>query len=159
MSTLLNSAQVMFILWLSQLRQHITRKPQFPWLFPISLTNVKFPEFFQGFPGGWRTWKEVCFKNYALHKKSNQCLPFHLVTKQFFTFVFFLILIIAKEFGLILKRCQVTTWTRSHVGTATTLGIASSLTSSITGWTCCKWEWIWRRVFLVVSHNTAVKWH
>jgi len=42
MSTWLNIMQVIFILWLSQLQQHMTGKPQFPW-FPR--TNVKFPDF------------------------------------------------------------------------------------------------------------------
>jgi len=45
MSTSLNSTQVMFILWLSQLRYHTMGKPQFPWHFLISLTNVRFPDF------------------------------------------------------------------------------------------------------------------
>ena len=62
MSTLLNSTQIMLILWLSQLRLH--RKASHNFLefcvtfpnFPdFSLINVKFPTFpyFPGFPGGW----------------------------------------------------------------------------------------------------------
>jgi len=45
-----NSIQIMFILWLSQLWQHITGKPQFPRLFP---DQCQIPGLSQVFPGMW----------------------------------------------------------------------------------------------------------
>ena len=51
-STLLNSTQVMFILWLSQLQYYTTGKPQFPWLclyFPDFTDQFQFPWLFQVF--------------------------------------------------------------------------------------------------------------